>query len=92
MMVTTYFSWADAAELERRLAWRARDPELAEKSLDEVVGLLENKGMLVGTPERIRERIGAYGTAGVEELMPQWLDQEDFDGIEGFAETVLRAG
>ncbi len=35
------------------------------------------------------EQIRAFADAGVEELMLQWLDLEDRDGIRAFAETGL---
>jgi F420-dependent oxidoreductase-like protein len=87
-MLTTYFG-RDAGELERRLQWRQQRPELAAKPLDEVVDILESRSLLVGTPERVASRIRTYAAVGVEEVMLQWFDQEDVDGLRGFAETVL---
>jgi hypothetical protein len=37
----------------------------------------------------VREQIAAYAAAGVEELMMQWLDLDDIEGLRVFAHTVL---
>ncbi len=89
LMLTTYFG-RDAAELERKLAWRERDPALAGKSLDEALEVLRTtRNDLAGTPDAIAAQIRAYAAAGADEIMLQWFDQEDLDGLKAFAETVL---
>jgi hypothetical protein len=35
------------------------------------------------------ERIQAYAQAGVQELMLQWLELDDLDGLRAFADTVM---
>lgn len=50
---------------------------------------LQAAGMLVGTPAAIVDQIGAYGEAGAERLMLQWLALDDLDGLEAFAAGVL---
>ena len=79
----------DKAELERRLRWRANRPELADLSLDAVIDRLAQEHELVGTPDMIVEQIQTYAAAGVEELMLQWLDIEDIDGLRALAKSVL---
>jgi alkanesulfonate monooxygenase SsuD/methylene tetrahydromethanopterin reductase-like flavin-dependent oxidoreductase (luciferase family) len=80
----------DAAEVERKLAPRRQQPAFAGKSAAEIVEeLWTGRGALVGTPERVIEQIQAFAAAGVEELMLQWLDLDDLDGLRAFAETVL---
>lgn len=77
-------------ELEQRLAARRQRPELAGKSLDEVVDALHTAGSaIVGTPEAVIRRIRDYEAAGVQELMLQWLDLDDLDGLRALADTVL---
>lgn len=44
---------------------------------------------LVGTPEDVVEQIQAYAAAGLEELIIQWWDVEDLDGLQFYAETIL---
>ncbi len=80
----------DAADLERKLAPRRQQPAFVGKSAEEIADALwTERGAIVGTPERVIEQIRAFADAGVEELMLQWLDLEDRDGIRAFAETVL---
>ena len=43
----------------------------------------------VGNPEQMRAQIQPYADAGVEELMLQWFDLDDIDGLRAFATSVL---
>jgi len=80
----------NTAELDRRLSWRSTDPDYAGKSLDEVLHtLFTQKHEIVGTADMILEQIKAYAAAGVEELMLQWFDLDDIDGLRAFATSVL---
>jgi F420-dependent oxidoreductase-like protein len=89
LMLTLLFA-RDRDELEQRLAARRQRPELAGKSLDEVVEALNTAGSaIVGTPEAVLHRIRDYEAAGVQELMLQWLDLDDLDGLRALADTVL---
>ena len=77
-------------ELEQRLASRRARPEFAGKSLDEVIAALHADGSaIVGTPEGVLSRIRDYQAAGAQEVMFQWLDLDDLDGLRALAETVL---
>jgi F420-dependent oxidoreductase-like protein len=89
LMLTLTFA-RSRDELEQRLASRRRRPELAGKSLDEVVAALHAAGSaIVGTPMEVVSRIRDYAAAGVQELMLQWLDLDDLDGLRALADTVL---
>ncbi len=77
------------ADLDRRLSWRHAQAEYANKSLEEAIALMNSSGLLVGTPELLIERIKTYADAGVEELMMQWFDTHDLDGLHTFAGSVL---
>jgi F420-dependent oxidoreductase-like protein len=80
----------DAAELERKLDPGRQRPAYAGKSNDEIAeALWTDAGFIVGTAERVIERIRAFADAGVEELMLQWLDLDDLDGLRAFVETVM---
>jgi hypothetical protein len=37
------------------------------------------------------EQIKVFEAAGVQELMLQWFDMDDIDGLRAFAESVLPA-
>lgn len=67
----------DRRELEERLRGR---PSTAE---------LRSRGVLVGTPEEIREQVEALGRAGVQRLMIQWLDLDDLEGLAVLAQALL---
>ena len=89
LMLTLIFA-RTRDELEQRLAGRRQRPELAGKSLDEVVAALHAAGSaIVGTPADVVRRIRDYAAAGVQELMLQWLDLDDLDGLRALADTVL---
>ncbi len=89
-MMHAVFFGRDRAELERRLAPRRATAQLSAKPIDEVVDIMR-KGWqgLVGTPQMIAEQIAAYAEAGVAELMLQWLDLDDMDGLRAFAAGIL---
>jgi F420-dependent oxidoreductase-like protein len=89
MMHTLHFG-RDMAAVDKRLNWRHKDLNLAGKSLEDVVSTMRaTSAAIVGTPEMVIEQIKTYDDAGVEELMLQWFDLDDIDGLHTFAETVL---
>ena len=66
----------DEAELRRNLD--GRDAE----------ALLE-RGMIVGTPSAIVDQLAQLEAVGMQQVMFQWFDMDDIDGLESFAQTVL---
>lgn len=68
----------DQGKLEKRLAAEGRN-----------AADLAGRGVIVGGPARVQERIGEYAAAGVERIMLQWLDLEDLERLEALAEAVL---
>ncbi len=89
MMTTLYFG-RDMEELDRRLSWRLNVPEMADRPLIEVLETLHSSGQaIVGTPDMVIKQIQAYADAGVQELMLQWFDQDDIEGLRAFSESVL---
>ncbi|HEX6480097.1 MAG TPA: TIGR03560 family F420-dependent LLM class oxidoreductase [Ktedonobacteraceae bacterium] len=89
MMHTLHFG-RDMAELDRRLSWRSNRPEFAGKPLEAVIESMQTSwSAIVGTPDMVIRQIQTYGQAGVEELMLQWFDLDDIDGLRAFAFTVL---
>jgi F420-dependent oxidoreductase-like protein len=89
MMHTLQFG-RDIAALDKRLNGRHKDPNLTGKPLEEVISTMRaNSDAIVGTPEMVIEQIKTYGDAGVEELMLQWFDLDDIEGIHDFAKSVL---
>ena len=89
-MMRGLFFGRDMAELDRRLRWRSEDPNYAGKSLQEVIDILAQQDHeIVGTADMVIEQIKTYEAAGVEELMLQWFDLDDIDGLRTFANSVL---
>ncbi len=84
------FFGRDLAEAGRRLHGRLEDPRYAGKSLKEVIDILASQDHeIVGTADMVIEQIKAYEVVGVEELMLQWFDIDDIDGLRAFARSVL---
>lgn len=78
-----------AADRER-LANKLGVADVGGSSLEaEVANMRASQKNLVGTPEMVREQIAAYADAGAQELMLQWLDLDDIEGLRAFAQTVL---
>jgi alkanesulfonate monooxygenase SsuD/methylene tetrahydromethanopterin reductase-like flavin-dependent oxidoreductase (luciferase family) len=74
-MMTGVFLARDGAELERRMA--GRDP-----------AALRERGALVGTGEEIKAQLAEIEAAGVQRVMLQWLQMEDFEGMEALGKAV----
>jgi F420-dependent oxidoreductase-like protein len=84
------FFGRDMTEVDRRLSGLKDRPEYAGQSLDWVIEELRTGGQaIVGTPDMIIEQIHAYENAGVDELVLQWFDLDDIDGLRAFAASVL---
>ena len=50
---------------------------------------LRQRGLLVGTPADFIEQLNRLATVGVQQVMIQWLDLDDIDGLQVLAEQVL---
>jgi F420-dependent oxidoreductase-like protein len=90
-MMSSLFFGRDLDEVERRIGGiRERVADFAGTSTEELIAALRDKrNAIVGTPDMIVEQIAAYAAAGVEELMLQWFDLGDVEGLRAFAEQVL---
>ncbi|MGH2524526.1 MAG: TIGR03560 family F420-dependent LLM class oxidoreductase, partial [Anaerolineales bacterium] len=71
MMTGCYFG-RDEAALRRKLGDRAPAD-------------LRQRGMVVGTPAEAVDQLGRLAEAGLQQIMLQWLDLDDLDGLEGLA-------
>lgn len=80
----------DQADFEQKLR-QASPADIAKLPYDELLATHKAGGWakVIGTPEMVREQIAAYTAVGVEELMLQWEDFDDLDGLAAFAEAVL---
>ena len=88
-LMTGIFFGRDLPALDRQLEGeRTFRPELASTPRDELIAIMRQRNVIVGTPEMVAGQIAAYTQAGAEELMLQWLDQDDIEGLHGLAEVV----
>jgi Coenzyme F420-dependent N5,N10-methylene tetrahydromethanopterin reductase and related flavin-dependent oxidoreductases len=80
----------DQADFEQKLR-QASPADIAKLPYDELLATHQagSWAKVMGTPEMVREQIAAYKAVGVEELMLQWEDFDDLDGLSAFAEAVL---
>jgi alkanesulfonate monooxygenase SsuD/methylene tetrahydromethanopterin reductase-like flavin-dependent oxidoreductase (luciferase family) len=83
--------WKDEGELERRMAWaRQHSPDLNDQT---PAAVLEEVSQwwhpITGSPSTVIERIKAYEAAGLDELIVQWFDVTDLEGLQVLAENVL---
>lgn len=67
-----------------------RDETELRKNLDgrEVAALLE-RGLIVGTPSAVVDQLGRLAEVGMQQVMFQWDNLDDLDGLETFAQSVL---
>lgn len=88
-MMTALFFSKDRESLERRVSeFKEQRSELANLSLEEALQTLQAR-MLIGTPDQLVGQIQAYVAAGAEELMLQWFEMDDIEGLRAFAASVL---
>lgn len=89
-VMLTLFYGRTMEEVDKRLSFRHQEPKLADKPLDAVIEEMFTSGRaIVGTPDQIVQQVQAYANAGVDELMLQWFDLDDIEGLRSFAENVL---
>ena len=50
---------------------------------------LQDQDYIVGTPNHIVDKLGQWSEAGIYRVMLQWIDLEDIEGLEVFAQQVL---
>lgn len=68
----------DDAAVRRKMDERKITPELVKE-----------RGLLCGTPAQMVDQLGTIAQAGAQRVMVQWLDLDDWDGLEAFAKGVL---
>src|SRR5689334_21420815 len=77
-MMTRPIYGRDAAALQTRVA-----------AFSKPVEDLKASGYLVGTGPDLVEQLGRLAEAGVQRVMLQWLDLDDLDTVEAFAQDVV---
>ncbi len=93
----------DDAEIKARArsAYETWAPQVANEPFDRILETLQSglSGFLatigatfcpvVGTPEEVVAQLQAYADVGIEEVIMQWFDVDDFEGIHKYAEYIL---
>jgi len=86
VMLGLFFA-RDRSDLKRRLR---ETSGYVGQSLESVIDVLKASELAIaGTPDMMIEQIHAYEQAGADEVMLQWLDLDDIDGLRAFAASVL---
>ncbi len=88
-MMKAIYCGRDAAEYEARLRGVRRQASNADLSLDELLDQQRSRNAIVGNPTEVIAQLRAYEAAGVDEIMAQWHDMDDLEGIRVLAEEVL---
>jgi len=50
---------------------------------------MTQRGIIVGSPEQVTDKLHEYQQTGLDEIMLQWIDLEDMESLIHFSETVL---
>ena len=80
----------DTAELERRLHWTRALAMFAALPREELIeALRRDVKAFVGTPDQLVGHIQAYVAAGADEIVLQWGDMDDIEGLEVLAQEVM---
>lgn len=77
-MMTGCIFGRDESALKEKLSVRSRTVEQ-----------LQERGIVAGSPEQVREQLQRMEEAGLERVMLQWLDLDDIEGLEALAKAVL---
>jgi F420-dependent oxidoreductase-like protein len=82
----------NSAAISRRLA-ALRDvlPALPDVGDAELCRVLRERGWLVGAPSEVADQLGALAAAGVQRVMLQHHNQEDFEVLELIAKEIMPA-
>ncbi len=84
------FCGRDSVELEQRVQGARRLSQFATMPLDQLLEEVRaGLSAITGTPEQVAAQLRAYVAAGVDELVIQWCDADDLDGLQFLSEQVL---
>ena len=91
IMTTLGFGQDDTALNAKLASMRQMLPANTDPSMEAQLEAWRTRSAIVGTPEAVITQIQAYAEAGAQEIMLQWLDMDDLDGLRALAATVLPA-
>ncbi len=93
----------DESELKARarFAYQAWAPDMVDEPFEQLIETVESRMgdflatigatfcPVVGTPEQVVEKLKAYADVGIDEVIFQWFDLDDFEGLHKYAEYIL---
>jgi hypothetical protein len=65
------------------------DGEVKKKVGDRDAAAIQERGVLVGTKTALQDQLGTLEEAGAQRALLQWMDLDDMDGLEAFAQAIL---
>lgn len=71
------------------LTYARSEVELHSKLKGRKLSEMEERGIIVGQSGQVNEKLQHYQANGCEEIMLQWIDLDDLDGLVDFSEKVL---
>ncbi len=87
VMVPLFFGKDDAAAHER-MGPLKNHPMMQGESPSRAVQIAAEHGMVAGSAERVKEQLDALKSSGVQEVMLQWFQLDDLEGLKEFAELL----
>jgi alkanesulfonate monooxygenase SsuD/methylene tetrahydromethanopterin reductase-like flavin-dependent oxidoreductase (luciferase family) len=84
--------WRDEGEIETRLGWARRMfPDIDAQRPSDLVAAVRGRmpEAVMGTPDEVLETLRAFERAGCQEIMIQWFNLPDREGIRAVAQDVM---
>jgi alkanesulfonate monooxygenase SsuD/methylene tetrahydromethanopterin reductase-like flavin-dependent oxidoreductase (luciferase family) len=88
VMIPVYV-WRTQQEFDRMMELLRNIPLTANVTAEEFTGWIASMNGLMGTPDQVVEHMQAYADAGADLLVVQWLNLNDWAGLEMLAREVL---
>ena len=88
-IMITVMVWRTSQEFERMLESLHHIPLFSKITAEGLSSIMASRNGIIGAPEQVVERMQAYSEAGVDEFVVQWMDPNDWTGLEILARDVL---
>ena len=89
-LMTGFLIGSDQADIERRgealAEWM---PPLQQAPVDQRAAVLKQRGYFAGTPDQVVAQLQGFASAGVERVMLQHHNQDDFEVLELIAADIM---
>ena len=71
------------------LTYAENSEKLEHKIKGRDIHEMKNRGIIVGLGNEVIDQLQQYQNTAIDEIMLQWLDLDDMDGLVDFAKKVL---